>query len=475
MNRTNIIDTTKNISQEVLLKGWVHFYRDKGKIIFIELRDVTGIVQCVVWPARSATHSVAGGHEDKKAFETAKKISVEDVVEIIGKVNQRPKSQVKKGLATGNVEVVVKQVKLINKAKTPPFEISKDKFKDEVKEELRLKYRYLDLRRPKMRDKIILRHRVIKFIRDFLDQKGFYEIETPILTKSTPEGARDYLVPSRLYPGKAYALPQSPQQYKQLLMVAGFERYFQIARCFRDEDPRSDRQPEFTQLDIEMSFCQQEDILNLAEELFTQLVEQVTDCHLTFKPFERLTYKEAMDKYGTDSPDLRKDKNDPKELAFVWILDWPLFEWNRDESRWDPHHHIFTAPQEKDIPLLDKDPAKVKSWQHDLACNGYEVGGGSIRIHNPEIQKKVLKLVGISEEEAEEKFGHLLEAFSYGAPPHGGIAPGLDRILMLLAGESNIREVITFPKTTDAKDLMMDAPSEVDKGQWEDLHLQLKK
>ncbi|MDD4607037.1 MAG: aspartate--tRNA ligase [Patescibacteria group bacterium] len=462
MQRTNIIDTIKNINQEVLLKGWVHFQRDKGKIIFIELRDVTGIVQCVTW------------HEDKEAFEEAKKLSAEDVVEIIGQVNQRPDNQVKKDSATGAVEISIKQIKLINKAQTLPFEINKDEFKD-VNEELRLKYRYLDLRRPKVKSNIILRYKVIKFIRDFLGQKGFYEIETPILTKSTPEGARDYLVPSRLYPGKAFALPQSPQQYKQLLMVAGFERYFQIARCFRDEDSRGDRQPEFTQLDIEMSFCNQEDILNLAEELFTQLVEQITDCHLTFKPFKRLTYKEAMEKYGTDKPDLRKDKNDPKEMAFVWILDWPMFEFNKEENRWDPHHHIFTMPQEQDVPLLDTDPAKVKSWQHDLACNGYEVGGGSIRIHNAEIQKKVLKLVGIDEQEAQEKFGHMLEAFSYGAPPHGGIAPGLDRILMLLAGEPNIREVMAFPKTTDAKDLMMDAPSEVDEKQWGDLNLKSKK
>ena len=324
-----------------------------------------------------------------------------------------------------------------------------------------------------MKEKLIFRHRLIKFIRDFFDQKGFYEIETPILTKSTPEGARDYLVPSRLHPGKFYALPQSPQQYKQLLMVAGIENYFQIARCFRDEDPRSDRQPEFTQLDMEMSFCQQKDILKISEELLTKIVEKLSDCHLTFKPFKRLTYQEAIKKYGTDKPDLRKDKNDPKELAFVWILDWPLFSWDKERKRWDPCHHIFTAPQEKDIPLLEKNPAKVHSWQHDLVCNGYEIGGGSLRIHQPDLQKKIFKLVGISEKEAEKKFGHLLEAFSYGAPPHGGIAFGLDRFLMILTGETNIREVIPFPKTTDARDPLMDSPSEVDKKQLKELHLKI--
>ncbi len=461
MTRTKIIDTVKKINEKVLLKGWVHSYRDKGKIIFFELRDVSGILQCVVW------------HEDKEVFSSAKKIGVEDVLEVVGKVNQRPKNQVKKEKATGMLEVIVEKIKIINKAKTLPFEINKDKFKEKVKEELRLKYRYLDLRRPKMKEKLIFRHRLIKFIRDFFDQKGFYEIETPILTKSTPEGARDYLVPSRLHPGKFYALPQSPQQYKQLLMVAGIENYFQIARCFRDEDPRSDRQPEFTQLDMEMSFCQQKDILKISEELLTKIVEKLSDCHLTFKPFKRLTYQEAIKKYGTDKPDLRKDKNDPKELAFVWILDWPLFSWDKERKRWDPCHHIFTAPQEKDIPLLEKNPAKVHSWQHDLVCNGYEIGGGSLRIHQPDLQKKIFKLVGISEKEAEKKFGHLLEAFSYGAPPHGGIAFGLDRFLMILTGETNIREVIPFPKTTDARDPLMDSPSEVDKKQLKELHLKI--
>ncbi|MEK9209362.1 MAG: amino acid--tRNA ligase-related protein, partial [Patescibacteria group bacterium] len=320
------------------------------------------------------------------------------------------------------------------------------------------------------------RHKIENYLREHLTKQGFIEIETPVLTKSTPEGARDYVVPSRLQKGKFYALPQSPQQYKQLLMVSGLERYFQLVRCFRDEDTRGDRQPEFTQLDIEMSFVEQEDILNLIENLFTKLVQDLyLEKNISQIPWPRLSYKEAMEKYGNDKPDLRKNKNDQNELAFCWILDWPLFEWNKNEKRWDPHHHPFTSPRDEDLSLLDKDPAKVRSWQHDLVLNGYEVGGGSIRIHDPKIQEKVFELVGLKKEEIWQKFGHMLGAFRYGVPPHGGIASGLDRVIAILQNEPNIREVIAFPKTGDGRDLMMDSPSEINREQLKELGLEIKK
>ena len=325
-----------------------------------------------------------------------------------------------------------------------------------------------------MKENIIFRYKVIKLIRDYLGKNGFLGIETPILTKSTPEGARDFLVPSRLHHGEFYALPQAPQQLKQLLMVAGFEKYFQIARCFRDEDLRGDRQPEFTQLDLEMSFVSQKDILSITEKLMIEIAK-LAKKKLTFKPFKVLTYKEAMKKYKTDKPDLRKNKNNPNEICFVWIVDWPLFEWNKEEKRWDSMHHIFTAPQEKDIKLLEKDPSKVHSWQHDLVCNGHEIAGGSIRNHNSDIQRKIFKLVGLKEKEIEEKFGHLLKAFEYGAPSHGGIALGIDRLIMILRNESSIREVIAFPKTGDGRDLMMEAPSKIEKKQLQELGIKFQK
>jgi aspartyl-tRNA synthetase len=324
-----------------------------------------------------------------------------------------------------------------------------------------------------MKNNIIFRHKVVKLIRDFLDKKGFLEIETPILTKSTPEGARDFLVPSRMHQGEFYALPQAPQQLKQLLMVAGLEKYFQIARCFRDEDLRGDRQPEFTQLDLEMSFPNQKDILDLIERLMIE-VAKLAGKKLTFKPFKVLTYEQTMKKYKTDKPDLRKNKKDPNEACFVWIINWPLFEWDKDEKRWDPMHHIFTAPKEESLKFLEKEPSKVKSWQHDLILNGHEIAGGSIRNHNPDIQKKTFKLIGLSEKEIKEKFGHLLKAFEYGAPPHGGIALGIDRLLMILRNEKSIREVMAFPKTGDGRDLMMEAPSKVDKKQLKELNIKIE-
>jgi len=464
MKRILIAETIEKVGEPVKLSGWVHQRRDHGQIIFIDLRDKSGLIQLVFTP------------QDKALYQTADSLRPEWVISIEGKVNQRPKNMANPNMPTGEIEVSVERLEILNQAKITPFEISQDK---EINEELRLKYRYLDLRRQKMKNNLVLRHKVIKLIRDFMDKQGFIEIETPILTKSTPEGARDFLVPSRLHPGKFYALPQAPQQLKQLLMVAGLERYFQIARCFRDEDLRGDRQPEFTQLDVEMSFVKQKDILSLIEKLMIKIIKELVifdknlSKKLTFNPFLKLDYQEVIKKYGTDKPDLRKDPKDPDELAFVWILNWPLFEWNSQEKRYDSCHHIFTAPQKKDLPLLDKDPLKVRSWQHDLVLNGHEIGGGSIRIHQREVQKKIFKLVGLSKEEIEEKFGHLLKSFEYGAPPHGGIASGLDRLLMILLNEESIREIMAFPKTGDGRDLMMEAPSSVSPEQLKELNIKI--
>lgn len=466
MKRILSSETIKQSGEKVKLAGWVHQRRDHGQIIFIDLRDKAGLVQLVFSP------------DNQEIYQLAQSLRPEWVINLEGQVNQRPSRMVNPHLTTGRVEVAVEKLKVVNKAKTPPFEINQEKG---VKEELRLKYRYLDLRRPAMRENLVLRHRLIKIIRDFMDREGFLEVETPILTKSTPEGARDFLVPSRLHPGQFYALPQAPQQLKQLLMVAGLEKYFQVARCFRDEDLRGDRQPEFSQLDIEMSFVRQKDILELVEKMIIKIIKKLVEIDekfskkLTFNPFLKLEYQEVMKKYGTDKPDLRKNKDDPDELAFAWIVNWPLFEWNDQEKRYDSCHHIFTAPQKKDLPLLEKEPLKVHSWQHDLVLNGLELGGGSIRIHQPAIQKKIFKLVGISDSEIEEKFGHLLKAFEYGAPPHGGIALGLDRFLTVLCREETIRQVIAFPKSGDGRDLTMEAPSPVSSEQLKELNIEIKK
>jgi aspartyl-tRNA synthetase len=578
--------TKNNVGQKVTLAGWVHRRRDHGGLVFIDLRDREGLVQVVFNPDVSE-----GGHK------VATKLRHEYVVKVTGEVAKRPPGTENPKLATGEVEVIAEEVEILNPSKTPPFDVSEDV---EVDENLRLKYRYLDLRRGRMRDNIILRHRVIKFIRDFLDAKGFIEIETPILIKSTPEGARDYLVPSRLHPGRFYALPQSPQQLKQLLMVAGFEKYFQIARCFRDEDLRADRQPEFTQLDLEMSFIDEEDILSLMEELFIALVENVKPSMRVMTPFPRLSYLDAMERYGIDKPDLRfgveirdlsniaaqsdfavfrtaledggKVKGicapgcahysrhqleelaefvqargaqglvtlplapekeqaksvaarfltreqtgemaarfeakegdlllivagkasvvegalsalrlevarrlelaDPNLLVFCFILDYPLLEWSEEEGRWEPMHHPFTAPKDEDIPLLDTAPERVHAKHYDLVCNGCELSSGSIRIHKRELQEKVFRLLGYGKEEVTQRFGHLLEAFEYGAPPHGGIAPGIDRVVMILAGEETIRDVIPFPKNQSAMDMMFDAPSPVSDEQLRELHLRLRR
>ena len=581
----------KHIGTKVTLAGWVDRRRDHGGLIFIDLRDSEGLVQVVFNPETS-----------KQCHQVASDMRSEYVVKVGGKVASRPSGTENPKLATGEIEVIAQDVEILNPSKTPPFYINED---TEVEESLRLRYRYLDLRRTRMRENLILRHKVVKFIRDFLDAKGFMEVETPILIKSTPEGARDYLVPSRLYPGKFYALPQSPQQVKQLLMVAGVEKYYQIARCFRDEDTRADRQPEFTQLDLEMSFIEEEDILSLLEELSTSMVEAVKPDLEIIKPFPRLTYAEAMEQYGSDKPDLRfgleiKDLTDiaaqcdfsvfrsaadrgekvkgicapgcagysrsqldelnklvrelgaeglvtislaasagslsnlttetvksvaakfltmdqireiaerlgadvgdilliiagkselvntalgelrleighrleldnPRLLAFAFILDFPLLQ-GGEEGRWESMHHPFTAPRDEDISLLDTTPEKVRGKHYDMVCNGCEIGGGSLRIYTGELQRRIFRLLGYSDDEIEERFGHLLEAFDYGAPPHGGIALGLDRIMMLLAGAETIREVIAFPKTQEAADLTFRAPSAVPEEQLAELHLRL--
>lgn len=444
------------VGKEVTMCGWVATRRDHGKIIFIDLRDRWGLTQIVF---------------DDKTFQNASKLTAEDVVCIKGEVKNRPEGLLNPKIVSGKVEVAVKSIEILAKSKTPPFEIKDTK---KISEDLRMKYRYLDLRSERMKNNLILRHEVIRFIRNYLSERDFLEIETPILTKSTPEGARDYLVPSRQQPGNFYALPQSPQQFKQLLMVAGVEKYFQIAKCFRDEDPRGDRQPEFTQLDLEMSFASQDDIIELYESLLIEMIKKLfPDKKILEVPFPRLKYDDVMEKYKTDKPDLRKNKDDKNELAFAWIIDWPMFSYNENEKKWDPHHHIFTLPKKEDLGLLDKDPAKVRSWQHDLVLNGSEIAGGSIRITDPLVQEKVLELVGISKEEIKQRFGHMLEAFQYGVPPHGGIAPGIDRFCAILSDEESIREVIAFPKTGDGRDLMVDAPAKVSDEQLKELKIKI--
>lgn len=444
--KTFILEAIKNIGGEVTVKGWVHTRRDHGKLIFIDVRDRSGVLQVVFIPS------------NKEAHELAQKLRSEFVVEITGQINERPANMINDKIPTGKVEMLATGLKIINEAKTPPFELDQDT--KEVNEERRLKYRYLDLRSERMRNNMVKRYGVIKYIRQYFDRNQFLEIETPILTKGTPEGAREFMVPSRIWPGKFYVLPQSPQQFKQLLMVAGAERYFQIARCFRDEDTRGDRQAEFTQVDIEMSFLEQEDILQLTEKLMLELVENLyPEKKLTFKPFPRLTFAEAMEKYGSDKPDLRKDKNDNDELAFCWIIDAPMFKYSDTAKKLVAVHHPFTMPQKEDMEKYPDEPAKWRAYAYDIVLNGFEVGGGSIRIHLREIQQKVFELLGVGQEEIKSRFGHMLEAFEYGAPPHGGIAYGLDRLMAILQNEPNIREVIVFPKTGDSRDLMMDAPN----------------
>jgi aspartyl-tRNA synthetase len=465
MKRTLNKDTAKLKGKKVRVCGWVESWRDHGKLVFIDLRDRTGILQVVF--------------AEKTLAKEAKKIRPEWVLEIEGGIKERPPKTKNKDLATGGLEMEAEKLEILNPSKTPPFDISGEK--EKIDEEKRLRYRYLDLRRKGMQENLKIRQKVINFMREYLAKDDFVEIETPILTKSTPEGARDFIVPSRLQPGNFYALPQSPQQYKQLLMVSGFEKYFQIARCFRDEDPRADRQAEFTQLDIEIAFVEQKDILGVIEKLYMEMVKKLfPEKKIAKVPFPRLTYKEVMKKYKSDKPDLRKNKKDPNELAFAFIVDFPMFEWREEDpsadgsgqGRWDAVHHPFTRPQTEDMNEIIKNPEKILAWQYDFVLNGYEIGGGSLRSYKTDFLEAVFKVMGHKKEEIRKKFGHLLKAFQYGAPPHGGIAPGIDRFLSVILNEPNIRETIAFPKTGDGRDFMMQAPSEVDKKQLKELHIE---
>lgn len=453
------------VGEEVLLKGWVNVRRDMGKLAFVDFRDRMGIVQVVLVPDEL----------DEAGKEAMNALRPEFCIAIRGIVQKRGEKQINKHLPTGEVEVLAKQLTILNESKTPPFELDKDTIG--VSEELRLKYRYLDLRTERMRKNLKLRYEVNRFMRSYLHERGFTEIETPLLTKGTPEGSREFIVPSRLHPGEFYVLPQSPQQFKQLLMVAGVERYFQIARCLRDEDQRGDRQPEFTQCDIEMSFVEQKDVMELIEGLMIELVRKVTPHkHIAKTPFPVFTYAEVMEKYGSDKPDLRKDKNDPDELTFCWIVDFPMFERLEDGTIQAVHHPFCSIKEEDKEKLMSgEDMMSIRANAYDLVCNGSEIWGGSIRIHERDIQNRIFELLNLDPQTIESRFGHMLEAFTYGAPPHGGAASGQDRVIMILADEPNIREVIPFPKTGDARDLMMGAPSPLPAERLDEAHISIKK
>ncbi len=440
----------KDKGKKAVLAGWVESIRTSGKIAFLDLRDRYGITQVFLGPKES---------------KLAQDLTKESVVQVTGTVKIKPKAN--PDLATGEIEISATNLEILNKAEVLPIQLDEDV---QTSEEMRLKYRYLDLRKPEMQKNIELRHKTIQVVRDFLNQKDFLEIETPILSKSTPEGARDYLVPSRVQKGKFYALPQAPQLFKQLLMVSGFDKYYQVPRCFRDEDLRSDRQPEFTQIDMEMSFIEEKDILKLIEEMMKKIWKEVLGVNLK-TPFPKITYVESMKKYKTDRPDLRKKK---EEWAFVWVVDFPLLEKDA-EGMIQAVHHPFTSPKDEDLKLLDSKPEKTRAKAYDLVLNGIEIGGGSIRNHKLEIQQKIFEKLGISKRFAKEKFGFLMDALQYGAPPHGGIAFGFDRMCMLMCGQESIRDVIAFPKTKDAEDIMTGAPADVEKKQIDELGLSLKK
>lgn len=467
--RTYIKDLGASVGKEVSVSAWVDVRRDQGKMVFLDLRDVTGKVQAVVLPNHT------------EALAVASTLRTEWVVEVTGTVNKRPEKNIKEGVVNGDIELEVLAIKILNEATTPTFDISTDGY--EVGEEVRLEYKYLDQRRARMQRNISTRHKVIRFIRDYLDAERFLEIETPLLTNPTPEGSRSYLVPSRVHQGTFYALPQSPQQYKQLLMAGGFERYFQVAKCMRDEDTRGDRQPEFTQLDLEMSFVDREDVMKLNEDLLIKLITTLfPEKKIQQVPFPRFSYKEVMEKYNSDKPDIREDKNDPNLLAFCWVIDFPAFEKTGEDNvdgtgEWTFTHNPFTGIQEahrKDF-MEKKNIGEILSTQYDIAMNGYEIGGGGIRLHKPEELKNAFEIMGYSAERIETNFGHMLRALGSGTPPHGGIAWGLDRLLMILLNEPNIRETMAFPKTGEGKDLLMQAPSPAPEKTLRELGIELKK
>ena len=453
MQRTLIKDLSSKKGEQVVVKGWIDIRRDQGKMVFLDIRDVTGKVQAVVLPNHT------------EALEIAQKVRPEWVVAITAQVNARPTKNVKEGVINGDIELEVLGIEILNEAETPAFDISTDGY--EVGEEVRLTKKYLDNRRARIQRNIKMRHQVNLFIRNYLSNENFLEIETPLLTNPTPEGSRSYIVPSRVSPGNFYALPQSPQQYKQLLMSSGFEKYFQIARCMRDEDTRGDRQPEFTQMDLEMSFVTREDVMKVNEDLLIKLVTELfPEKKIQAVPFPVLTYKEAIEKYGSDKPDLRIDKEDKNLLAFCWVIDFPAFEKTSEDNvdgagEWTFTHNPFTGVKEesKNDFLEKKNIANIVSTQYDIALNGNEIGGGGIRLHKADELKKVFEIMGYSDERIQTNFGQMLMAFREGTPPHGGIAWGLDRLLMILLNEPNIREVMAFPKTGEGKDLLMQAPA----------------
>ncbi len=460
--RTLISDIIKKSGEKVELMGWVAVRRDHGKLIFIDLRDRSGICQVVF----------LGGN--KALYEKASQLRSEWVVKITGQVNARPEKLVNPNLATGAFEVLAEDLEVLNESENPPFPLDTDGH--DISEEVRLKYRYLDLRRPRVQRNIKLRSELVDRARQFLFSRGFTEIETPYFTSTTPEGSRDFVVPSRLYPGKFFALPQSPQQYKQLLMAAGFERYFQIARCFRDEDLRADRGFEHTQIDMEMSFADRDEVMALDEEMITTICEAM-GYKLKEKPFPRITYEEAIKKYGADKFDMRTEEDKANGvLAFAWVIDFPFFEKDK-AGKWTFTHNPFSmpAPEHLEWHLKGENTEKIVTQQYDLVCNGYETGGGSIRAHRPDILKATFRTMGYSDERIEKEFGHMLKAFSYGAPPHGGLAHGIERLMMILTGEPWLREVQAFPQTSSGHTSVMDAPSEISKDQLKELGLEIKK
>jgi aspartyl-tRNA synthetase len=469
MQRTLIKDISALVGTEVLVKAWVDVRRDQGKMVFLDLRDMTGKVQAVVLPNHT------------EALEVAQKVRPEWVLAVTAQVNKRPEKNIKVGVVGGDVELEVLAIEVLNEATTPAFDISTDGY--EVGEEVRLEHKYLDQRRARIQRNIRTRHQVITTIREYFNNEGFVEVDTPLLTNPTPEGSRSYLVPSRVHAGTFYALPQSPQQYKQLLMAGGVERYFQIAKCMRDEDTRGDRQPEFTQMDLEMSFVTREDVMKINEDVLIKIVTELfPEKRIQAVPFPVLTYKEAMEKYNSDKPDIREDKNDPNLLAFCWVVDFPAFEKTGEDNvdgtgEWTFTHNPFTGIQDayRADFLAKKNIGSILSTQYDIAMNGYEIGGGGIRLHRPEELKTAFEIMGYDEARIESNFGHMLRALGSGTPPHGGIAWGLDRLLMVLLNEPNIREVIAFPKTGEGRDVLMQAPSPAPSKTLRELKIELKK